>query len=427
MGVLGFFGFVACLIWFVVNVFRKKSLKTPAILLIAFVFIFPIAMAVSPTANDTSTVNTLNQEVQEVAILEASDQEPVSEEKNDIADVEEPVDLDSDQVLADERAPPTGKLEVHFIDVGQGDSILIKTPEKNILIDGGDRGNTAVNYLKNQGVSSLDLVIGTHPHADHIGGLINVMQVIPVKEIIDPGVLHTTITFEDYLDIIDEKNIKYTEGRAGMERDLGGGATMQIIHPTSPSSDHLNNASIVCRITFGEISFMFTGDAEREAESQILKKGHELKSDILKVGHHGSSTSTTSSFLNAVSPSTAVILCGQGNQYGHPHEETLSKLTAAGVDIYRTDKHGTTVITTDGVTYDVNMEPYNYTAQKQETPAPEADIEGKYLGSRKSDKYHYPNCLSVNNINPENLISFGSVAEAKAAGYSPCGNCRPPQ
>lgn len=384
-------------------------------------------MAVSPSTNDTAIESEIDQEVDAEAVIETPDQDLLSEDNKKAADTEEPFELDNDQALADERAPPAGKLEVHFIDVGQGDSIFIKAPEKNILIDGGNRGDTTANYLGNQGITSLDLVIGTHPHADHIGGLINVMHAIPVYEVIDPGVFHTTVTFEDYLDIIDEKDIKFTEGRAGMERDLGGGASMHILHPTSLSEDHLNDTSIVVKLTFGEIDFLFAGDAEKSSEEQMLSRGVGLNSNILKVGHHGSRTSTTQSFLNAVSPSTAVIMCGRDNQYGHPHEETLAKLVSAGVDIFRTDKHGTTVITTDGVTYDVNKEPYNYTAQEQETPEPEAGIEGKYAGSSQSDKYHYPNCVSVNNINPENLISFGSAAEAKAAGYSPCGNCKPPQ
>jgi beta-lactamase superfamily II metal-dependent hydrolase len=230
---------------------------------------------------------------------------------------------------------------------------------------------TVVNYLKNQGVKSLDLVIGTHPHADHIGGLINVLDVIPVKEVIDPGVVHTTKTFEDYLTLIDKKDIKFTEGRAGMSRDLGNGALMDILHPTSPSSSHLNDASIVVKITFGQISFMLTGDAEKASEDQMLKRKEDLKSTILKVGHHGSKTSTTPAFLSSVSPKVAVIMCGKDNKYGHPHDETLKKLADAKVDIYRTDVHGTIVITTNGQTYEINQkQPYQYTPPKVPEPAP---------------------------------------------------------
>ncbi len=250
---------------------------------------------------------------------------------------------------------PDGQLRVHFIDVGQGDAILIQTPEKNVLIDGGERGSTAVNYIQSQGITGLDLVIGTHPHSDHIGGLINVLQLLPVGEIIDPGVVHTTKTFENYLTLIDKKDIKFTVGRTGLKRDLGGGAVMQILHPSSPSSARLNDASIVARVVFGSVSFLFTGDAESAAETEILNSGCDLTGTVLKVGHHGSRKATTRAFLNAVKPEIAVIMCGRDNTYGYPHKETLGRLGKAGADVYRTDKEGTIVITTDGVGYTVKQ------------------------------------------------------------------------
>ncbi len=254
--------------------------------------------------------------------------------------------------------PLPGGLRVHFIDVGQGDAILIQTPEQNMLIDGGERGPAAVDYLQSQDVTGLDLVIGTHPHSDHIGGLINVLQLIPVKEVIDPGAVHSTKTFEDYLTLIDEKEIKFTEGRAGMKRDLGGGVSMEILHPLSLSFSELNNASIVACLIFGRISFLFTGDAEGAAEEEMLQRGCTLAGTILKVGHHGSKSSSTQDFLEAVKPEVAVIMCGEDNSYGCLHEETLSRLSRTGADLYRTDKQGTIIIETDGDTYRVNKQPW---------------------------------------------------------------------
>lgn len=333
-----------------------------------------------------------------------------------------------------EKPDPVGQLKAHFIDVGQGDSILIQTPTQNILIDGGDRdyGSTVVSYIKNQGVSELNLVIGTHAHSDHIGGLIEVFKNIPVKEVIDPGVVHTSKTFEDYLTLIDQKDIKFTEGRAGMTRDIGG-AKMQILHPVSPSSSHLNDSSIVAKITFGQVSFMLTGDAEQDSEAQILLQSQvQPTSTILKLGHHGSRTSTTDAFLEAVDPEVAIIMAGEGNSYGHPHEETLQKLSDTGVDIYRTDLHGTIVITTDGQTYDINAkQPYNHTPQKKPDPEPDKADEVitdsiSFAGSINSDKYHFPDCRHVESIKPKNRIIFNSVEEAKSKGYSPCGACKPP-
>lgn len=240
---------------------------------------------------------------------------------------------------------------------------------------------------------------------------------------IDPAVPHTTQTYEDYLVLIDQKNIKFTEGKAGMSRDLGGGALMQIIHPSSPSVSDLNNASIVVRLTFGDISFVFSGDAENEAENEILLRDYDLSATVLKVGHHGSRTSTSDSYLSAVSPKVAVISCGKDNTYGHPHEETLKLLKDSGIDVYRTDTNGTIVIKTDGQSLDIDTQyvPVDNETDDQEEIVPDV----KYVGSIKSDKYHYPTCTYAKRILEENQIWFESIEEAEAAGYKPCGVCKP--
>ena len=246
-----------------------------------------------------------------------------------------------------------GNTVVHFIDVDQGDAIYIKTPSQNILIDAGERGNIVVDYLTKLNVTSLDLVIGTHPHDDHIGGLINVFQHIKVKEVIDPGIVHTSRTFEDYLTLIDEKGIKFTEGRAGMKRKLDDNTLLEILHPTTPNSGDLNGSSIVTKLTFGDMSFLFTGDADTSSEKEILSLGYDVRSTILKVGHHGSSASTSDDFLDAVSPEAVIIMCGTDNSYGHPHKETMEKLNDSDIAIYRTDIDGNIVVSTDGQTYEV--------------------------------------------------------------------------
>ncbi|SES97531.1 ComEC/Rec2 family competence protein [Anaerobranca gottschalkii] len=255
---------------------------------------------------------------------------------------------------------PEGTLKVHFIDVGQGDSILIQEKDYVMLIDGGDRsaGEKVAQYLKELGIQRINTVVGTHPHADHIGGLIQVLENFTVDEVIDPGVIHTTKTFEDYLTIIDQKNIKFTEGRAGMRVDVKNGFYFKILHPSNPSSRELNNASIVIKLVYGDINFLFTGDIEREAELEILDSvsRQTLKSQVLKVAHHGSSTSTTREFLQMVSPQIGIIMVGEGNRYGHPHEETLDLLREKNITVYRTDLHGTIIITTDGNTYSLKTE-----------------------------------------------------------------------
>lgn len=315
-------------------------------------------------------------------------------------------------------APSSPFLIVHFIDVGQGDSILIQTPSKNILIDAGERtaGPTVVSYLRMQGIKKLDIVMSTHPHSDHIGGLIDVLKTFSVKEVIDPAVIHTTKTYEEYLTLIDQKNIIFTEGRVGLTRDLGDGITMTLLHPAAPSARSLNNASVVTRVEYNRVSFLFTGDAEVTSEEEMISRSTNLRSTVLKVGHHGSRTSTSPAFLNAISPAVAVIMLGADNKYGHPHPETISKLTSAGVKVYRTDIHGTIVISTDGE---------RITVQTEKKSEPEPTSEYRYVGSKNSDIYHFPTCRFAKSIKSENMIWFSSVAEAKAAGYRPCGTCKP--
>ncbi len=242
---------------------------------------------------------------------------------------------------------------IHFIDVGQGDAIFIETPEQNMLVDGGLRESGVSEYLQTLDIERIDIVIGTHPHADHIGGLIEVFQTFEVGEVIDPGVTHTTTTFHYYLSTIDLYDIPFTVGRKGMQRQLSDNAYMLLLHPVNPGSNHLNNASIVARVTLGEINLLLTGDAEREAEQEMLNDPGLLASHILKVGHHGSWTSSTEDFLNAVKPEISVIMCGEDNPYGHPHDVALERLNAVDTGIYRTDIHGHVIIETDGFEYTI--------------------------------------------------------------------------
>ncbi len=251
----------------------------------------------------------------------------------------------------------TDPLEVHYIDVGQGDSILIKKGQKAMLIDAGDNGygTLVVNYLKNQGVKRLDYVIGTHPHSDHIGGLDDVINSFDIGKVIMPNVLHTTKTFEDVLLAIKNKNLTITTPKVGDKYDLGG-AQFTILGPNSLKYSNLNNYSVALRLVNGANSFMFTGDAEALAENEIVASGLNLKSDLLKVGHHGSNTSTSDVFLNKVNPKFAVIPVGTGNRYDHPDRSVIDKLTAKGIKIYRNDINGTIIATSDGETLQIRAE-----------------------------------------------------------------------
>lgn len=251
-----------------------------------------------------------------------------------------------------------GDLAVHFIDVGQGDSALIEMPNGNtMLIDGGSRseGNTVAEYLNRLDISTINVMVATHPHEDHIGGLYDVLSNFEVQQIYDPGVAHTSQTYENFLLKIDAKNIDYTIGRAGQSIDLDPNVDIEIISPSLIDEDELNDDSIVIKMTYNDVSFLFTGDAESPIENAMVQN-YNVDTTILKVGHHGSSSSTCQTFLNEVSPEVAVISVGADNSYGHPAQTTLNKLESVGAYVYRTDIDGTVTVSTDGYTYNVNTE-----------------------------------------------------------------------
>ena len=241
-------------------------------------------------------------------------------------------------------------LSIDFIDVGQADSILVRNQDKVMLIDAGtnEAGETVVNYLKNLGITKIDYLIGTHPHEDHIGGLDDVINNFDIGQIYMPKIETTTKTFEDVLDAIENKNLTVTAPNKGDKIELGQAVGEFITEPIL-DKDNLNVSSLVLRLEFGNTSYLFMGDAEEENEETI----HWPKTDVLKVGHHGSSTSSSESFLEQVQPKYAIIMAGKDNSYGLPKQETIDKLNNIGCEIYRTDEDGTIQMTSDGNTIEI--------------------------------------------------------------------------
>ncbi len=246
---------------------------------------------------------------------------------------------------------------VYFLDVGQGDSELVRLKTgQNILIDTGtgETKDKLVEYLHELGVQRIDLLIGTHPHEDHIGGMQRVVEEFPVGKIYMPKIpdaqVPTTAVYEKLLTAIDKKNLTITAPKSGATLFESGDIKVEVFAPNAAKYSDLNNYSIVTKLTCGEKSFLFTGDAQSDSEKEMVAKGYNLKSDVLKCGHHGSSTSTTAQFLKAVSPSAAVISCGVNNDYGHPDSAVVNRLQKAGVTIYRTDKQDTILAKCDGKT-----------------------------------------------------------------------------
>ena len=245
--------------------------------------------------------------------------------------------------------PVDGEMLVHFIDVGQGDAVLVQTAGGTVLIDGGDRhmGTRVADYLRHVGISEITYMIATHPHADHIGGLIEVLHQFPVNTLIMPPVAHTTITFERFLDAIEQSDATLREPVPGSTFSVGD-AVFTIIAPNSTGHNNLNDYSVSLRLVHGSLAFVFTGDAYTSSEQEMIAAGHRLSANVLHLGHHGSSTSSGQQFLDAVNPEIAVISVAADNSYGHPHNAVMSRLRVAGVRIYRTDQHGNVVISSDG-------------------------------------------------------------------------------
>ena len=313
-------------------------------------------------------------------------------------------------------------LLVHFIDVGQGDSILLESRGEFVLIDAGEKeyGSDVVKYIENRGAGSLKYIIATHPHSDHIGGMEKVINSIDAENFITAETDQSTRTWLRVLDAVDKHDLNYIDAEPGSTYSFGE-ASFTILAPLGSDYGGYNDYSVVTMVNCGSVRFLLAGDAEKQSEKEMLASGVDLHADVLKLGHHGSSTSSTANFLKAVDPTYAIISCGKDNDYGHPHQETIKKLNLLGCTYYRTDELGTIVASTDGVTI-------TFSTAEGALPAPSksaAEINTVYIGNRNSHVFHLPSCSGVKTMSEKNKVTFDTREEALDQGYTPCSLCDP--
>ena len=347
--------------------------------------------------------------------------------------------------------------ELHLLNVGHGQSVLIEADGHYMLVDGGGRNASSfvVSYLKDQGIDSLDAVAVSHYDEDHMAGVIGVLSVFPVGQLWLPSYAGEGELYQSFAEKAISNGCAITHGKAGQSFSVGG-ASIEIVGPIYEGYEAENDRSLVFRVLYGEESILISGDAEKQSEQDMVQSGAALSSQIYVVGHHGSSSSSSDAFLDAVSPAYAIISCGKDNSYGHPTMEALQRLQNHGVSMFRTDQQGTVVAFSDGYSLWFNVDPSDdWTARTQNTdsgnegygitPEPidaadaenqtspgersvtsEEESEFQYVCNTNTRKFHFPNCNSVLQMNEENrLYTNLSREELLAEGYEPCGNCRP--
>lgn len=329
-----------------------------------------------------------------------------------------------------------GVLAVHFLDVGQGDSEFIELPNgETMLIDAGeaDMGKTVVSDIKAVGAAEITYLVATHPHSDHIGGLSEVLSAFDVKNVYMPNAVSSSETYAGFLDAVEAENCNVAEAKSGVTVLNSGSLCAEFVAPCSSDYKDLNNYSAAVKITYGSTSFLFMGDAEELSEKEITA---DIDADVIKVGHHGSNTSSGKEFVSRVSAQYAVIECGENNSYGHPNEEIVERWEQSGAVVLRTDLLGDILISSDGAEITYNGESSKGETEEDktsfsdvnesETAASAENGEYKWVLNTSSKKIHTPDCSSVSNMNGQNKeYSQKSISELEAEGYSACGKCKP--
>jgi len=326
------------------------------------------------------------------------------------------------QILDSPSSTVSGEgLEVHFIDVGQADSALVICDGKTMLIDGGNAADSSLlySYLDKYSIDVLDYVVLSHAHEDHVGGLPGAFRHSDVGRVFAPLAESDTECYKNFLEAVSEQGLSVENPIPG-ERFLLGSATVEMLGPIDNAPEELNNTSIVLKVTYGEVSVLFTGDAEYEAEKLLLNSGADLESTVLKAPHHGSETSSCYEFLREVMPEYIVISVGQDNSYGHPHDSVLSRYEALGAEVLRTDVSGNIIMKSDGaeIDFEVQKQSDDY---KNKAVRGEGSTPAEYIGNKNSKVYHAPSCDGL--PKEKNRVYFTSKEDAESEKYHPCSNC----
>lgn len=489
IGVLGFFGMIGCIPVYFVKKRKKQSKKKVGITFLVCLAMFAIALSMSDANVSTETPPTLEPTITS-AVGEFSEEQPNKQSEpdksnNDIivdsSDAEpspaqedtEPVEptaepsatttpLPTETPIPEqtEKPAPTAtptptpaivqneenaedsilkSFSVTYLNVGQGDAAVIECNGQYMLIDGGDKeySDMMYSYLKTNGISKLDIVVGTHAHADHVGGLAGALNYAKADLVLCPVTENDTKAFNDFKKYAEKNGPGITVPKVGDTYKLGA-ADVEILGLNAGDG---NDTSIILTVTVEDNCFLFTGDAERDAELAVLDRLELPEMVVLKVGHHGSDTSSSYQFLRKVMPVFAVISCGADNSYGHPTSATLSKLRDAETVVFRTDLNGDVIFEYDGeqwyvgyeheVSEDEIMVGRDGLTNIPEQPEEEEEITTTnghdYIGNKNSKVFHYTDCSSVKRMNESNKVFFNNTTreEVIAKGYKPCGNCNP--
>lgn len=327
--------------------------------------------------------------------------------------------------------------KLHVLDVGQGQAVLVEEDGHYSLIDGGSRASSSyvISYLKQQGVEKLDYLIASHYDEDHISGLIGALHVFSVDTILCPDYFSDTQIYESFIDSAETSGAIMIHPYSG-EEYVSGDMDLLIVGPDNYKSDIENNRSIAVKISYGDVSVMVGGDAESKAEETMISSGLDLDADIYLANHHGSDTSSTDNFLNAVTPVYTIISCGKGNAYGHPTEAALERIQNAGSFLYRTDIQGEIIMYSNGQEYWFDQEPCDDWNSGDADSGAEGSVltavpgteekELSYIGNKNTYKFHHPECKSVSQMKDKNKVYLsGTRDEVIGMGYEPCQNCNP--